>query len=216
MATPFGGPLGSYVERRFNVCNDDGVGAWVAQQMSAGLFAAPLLIDFHDYYNWSGDLSWAQLASLICGTTRATSGWSQYTNAGLNVVIGEWSASTNLGAKAFTDLTDASVVAHLRTLYANQMSLFSARGGETPGCVGQHHWSARMGSGWDPRPSASNPNGFQVAGSAWDQSLPGFSPAVWNLGELVRVGVAQPLAALNVSGVCACAYCDVNGAPTGN
>lgn len=163
------------------------------------------------YYNWDGDENWSQLAAKICGTTRDSSQWSQYTSAGLDVVIGEWSCSTNLGAKAYTDLTDPAVVAHLKTLYANQMSLFSARGGTSPGAVGQHHWALRMGSGWDPRPTAAAPAGAQIAGSAWNRALPSFGAAVWGLGELIRVGVAAPLAQLNVTGVCRCNGCSVAG-----
>jgi hypothetical protein len=104
------------------------------------------------------------------------------------------------------------VVASLRVLYANQVSLFSSRGGASPGAVGQHHWALRMASGWDPRPTADAPNGAQKPGSAWDTSLPGFGPAVWNLGELIRVGVARPLRLLNVTGVCECDGCSKSGA----
>lgn len=196
--------------------NDVEAGAWVAAQVKAGVFdASRLLVDFHSYFNWDGDESWQQIASKICGATNATSPWAQYTAAGLPTVIGEWSCSTNLGAKAFTDLTDPAVVAHLRVLYANQMSLYSSRGGSSPGAVGQHHWALRMGSGWDPRPTADAPGGAQAPGSAWDTSLSGFGPAVWNLGELIRVGVAQPLARLNVTGVCKCDGCSATGEPPG-
>ncbi len=194
--------------------NDNNAGAWTAAQVASGLFDPKrLLVDYHQYYNWDGSESWEKLASKVCGTTGATSPWAQYTAAGLPTVIGEWSCSTNLGASAFTNLSDAGVVAHLRVLYANQMSLFSARGGSSPGAVGQHHWALRMGSGWDPRPTADSPGGAQVAGSAWDTSLPGFGPAVWSLGELLRVGVAQPLAQLAVTGVCECAGCSASGEP---
>ena len=192
--------------------NDVNAGAWIAAQVKSGLFdASRLLVDFHQYYNWDGTEDWQALSTKICGTINTTSPWAQYTDAGLPVVIGEWSCSTNLGAKAYTDLTDPAVVAHLRTLYANQMSLFSSRGGNSPGAVGQHHWTLRMGSGWEPRPSAENPSGGQVPGSAWNQSLPGFDDAVWSLGDLMRVGVAQPLKELNVTGICHCAGCSASG-----
>ena len=153
------------------------------------------------------------MAAKICGMTKSSSQWAQYTTNGLPTVIGEWSCSTNLGAKAYTDLSDPAVVARLRTLYANQMSLFSARGGSAPapGAVGQHHWALRMGSGWDPRPTESAPNGTQRDGTSWDMSAASFGDAVWNLGELIRVGVATPLARLNVTGGCECAFCDRTG-----
>ena len=55
------------------------------------------------------------------------------------------------------------------------------------------------------------PGGAQAPGSAWDTSLPGFGSAVWSLGELIRVGIAQPLAQLNVTGVCRCNGCSTSG-----
>jgi aryl-phospho-beta-D-glucosidase BglC (GH1 family) len=192
--------------------NDNNAGPWVASQIANGLFnASRLLIDFHQYFNWDGSLSWQQLANEMCDMTNTSSRWSQYTTSGLPVIIGEWSCSTNLGAKAYTDLTNPVIVSHLRTLYANQMSLFSAHGGKSPNSVGQHHWALRMGSGWNPRPTQNNPNGVQVSGSAWDTSLSGFGVAVWSLGELIRVGVAQPLKNLNVTGVCICNTCSITG-----
>jgi hypothetical protein len=207
------GGLGSVnVTLNFIGPNSEGAGDWVASQVSSGAFNKSMLLqDFHFYVNWDGPLSWQQLAERICSTTAQSSEWAQFTAAGLPVVIGEWSLSSNLGAKPFTDLSNASVREHLATFYANQMSLFSARGGSSPGAVGQHHWALRMGSGWDPRPSPAEPLGHQVQGSAWDTSLPGFWPAVWSLGELRRVGVAVPLAQLNVTGVCECTGCSTSG-----
>ena len=147
----------------------------------------------------------------MCAITSTNSPWSQYTAAGLPVVVGEWSDCTNLGARAFTDLSNATIRGHLATLFANQMSSYAAQGGVFPGAIGQHHWALRMGSGWDPRPTASAPMGAQVPGTAWDRSAAGFSAAVWNLGELVRVGVARPLAELKVTGVCECDGCSRAG-----
>lgn len=192
--------------------NDVAAGAWVATQINSGLFdASRILIDFHEYFNWDGPETWAQLADKICGMTRFDSAWSQYTQAGLPVVIGEWSCSTNLGAKAFTDLTDPTVRSKLGVLFANQLSLYSAHGGDAPNAVGQHHWALRMGSGWDPRPSTDAPQGRQVPGSAWNQALPQFNDAVWGLGELIRLGIARPLRQLNVTGVCSCTNCNTSG-----
>lgn len=189
--------------------NDEGAGAWLAQQVRAGTFdGTRLAVDYHNYYNWDGPESWAQLAARICGTTRANARWAQYAQAGLITVIGEWSCSTNLGSKAFTDLADPAVVAHLATLYANQMSLFSA---PAAGASGQHHWALRMGSGWDPRPTGEAPGGAQAPGTAWDRSAASFPYAVWSLGELFRVGIAKPLAELAVTGVCACNGCSTSG-----
>ncbi len=147
----------------------------------------------------------------MCATQRGSAPWAQYTSAGLPTAIGEWSCSSNDGAAAFTDLTNQTTVAHLTTLYANQMSLFSARGGTAPGAVGQFSWTARMGSGWDPRPTADAPHGAQAPGTAWNQSRAGFWPSVWSLGDLMRVGVAAPLRELRVTGVCACAGCSARG-----
>jgi len=189
--------------------NDIGAGAWMQQQVSAGVFnASSLVVDFHKYYNWDGSESWAQLAAKICATTFENAEWAQYTAHGLYTIIGEWSCSTNLGSKEFTDLSNPAVLGHLKTLYANQMSLFSS---PQAGAAGQHHWALRMGSGWEPRPKAGAPLGHQVSGSAWDRSLNGFNYGVWNLGELLRVGVARPLVELNVTGVCECNGCSATG-----
>lgn len=250
----------------------EGMGPWLAQEVASGAFAggSQLLVDYHYYLNWSGDMTWAQLAARVCGSAptewaqvrlrvrgvrrprwraepnHACGWWAQYTAAGLGVVAGEWSVCSNLGAPAFTNISDAGVRAHLAMFFANQvrcactrvgacgwlvcvcatvddvlvlcgaarvtrqraahvhqMSLFFA----TPGSFGQYYWALRMGSGWDPRPSAQWPAGRQVPGSAWDTSLPGFGPTVWSLGELIRVGVAAPLSSLAIEGVCTCNGC---------
>ena len=189
--------------------NNEGVGAWLAGKVRSGDFnASSLLVDYHNYLNWLGPMTWAQLAAKVCSTTAASSDWAQFAAAGLPVVIGEWSLSTNLGKKEFTDLSNATIRRHLAALYANQMSLYATAGA---GTQGQHHWALRMGSGWDPRPSAQAPAGAQAPGTAWNTSAPGFWPAVWSLGELARLGVAVPLAQLQVTGVCACAGCSAAG-----
>eukprot|EP00039_Didymoeca_costata_P024388 m.10163 g.10163 ORF g.10163 m.10163 type:complete len:552 (+) comp4211_c0_seq1:182-1837(+) len=183
--------------------NEQGMGAWVKQQQTQGILPNNITIDYHNYYNWDGQLSWSQLNAKICGTSPNNSPWQQYVTNDLPVVIGEWSQSTNLGAKAFTDLTNPQVVGNLTVLWGNQISLYAT----TSGVVGNFHWALRMGSGWQPSPSSQYPNGHQIAGTDWDHSLPGFGPAVWNMGELIRVGVATPMHKLNITGLCQCSTC---------
>ena len=51
-------------------------------------------------------------------------------------------------------------------------------------------------------------SGHQLKGTAWNRSLKSFRTRNWNLGELLRVGVAKPL--LAVTGVCECDGCKKN------
>jgi hypothetical protein len=175
--------------------NEQGMGAWTAQNLGT------TLVDYHYYLNWAGQMTWDQLNAVVCQS--AGHPWDQYGANGLPVFIGEWSDSVNLGALQFTNLSDPTIVSHLATLWANQMSLFMS----LPGCVGQFAWTLRMGSGWDPRPTLASPYGHQVPGTSWNQSLPSFAFAVWNYLELLRVGVALPLKTLNIQGVCKCNGC---------
>jgi len=50
-----------------------------------------------------------------------------------------------------------------------------------------------MGSGWDPRPTATHPHGQQLDGSSAWRSLPAYPFPVWSLLEMAVVGVATPL-----------------------
>lgn len=190
--------------------NEDGAGAWVAQQIESGAFAG-LLVDYHNYYNWAGNLTWPGLEREICAPASGAHGWAQYSAAGLPVLVGEWAAASNLDAPAYNNVSDAGIRGHLRTDVANQVSMMAS----TPGVWGQTYWSARMGSGWDPRPTTSAPSGTQVRGvgtcrlqtniggcaapraaptqvpgTAWDTSLESFGPRDWNLGEMIRLNVA--------------------------
>lgn len=72
--------------------NDKGMGEWLKSRVATGAYSGgdALTVDFHDYYNWDGPLSFAQVRAKVCGTTATSAGLSQYINAGLQVVIGEW------------------------------------------------------------------------------------------------------------------------------
>jgi hypothetical protein len=102
------------------------------------------------------------------------------------------------------DIDDPAVQKSLRSLFADQVSLFE----QTAGTAGQFYWAMRMGSGWDPRPdSAAAASGHQVAGTAWDTSLKEFKVRTWNLGELARVGIVKSVGGLNSTAVCECDGC---------
>ena len=88
------------------------------------------------------------------------------------------------------DLDDPQTVHELRQLYREQLSLFSRK---APTVVGHFFWTLRMGSGWDPRPTASHPHGRQRDGSSASRSLPGYPFPVWSLMEMARLGIATPL-----------------------
>ena len=134
----------------------------------------------------------------ICKEGEGSHQWKQYTDAGLSVIIGEWSDAIGLNARPTGDLEDPRVVANLTSLYADQVSLWES----VPHTIGAYYWAMRMGSGWDPRLPAP-----QKAGTAWDKSSKSFKDRVWNFGELLRKGIAQPHSSYKVQGVCRCHGC---------
>jgi hypothetical protein len=184
--------------------NDGGMGPWLKSRIDANAYdGSALTVDFHDYYNWDGPLSFAAVRGKVCGTTAASSGWAQYASAGLTVVIGEWADAIDNNAPPTDDIDDPSVAKNLASLFADQVSMF-----ESTGTTGQYYWAMRMGSGWDPRPdSKAATTGYQIEGTAWDTSLKSFRDRTWNLGELARVGIVKSVGKLGVKGVCECDGC---------
>lgn len=119
-----------------------------------------------------------------------------YGHVGLEVMVGEWSLATNLDAPM--DLDDAETVAQLKHFYEEQLETFSSR----KEIRGSFFWTLRMGSGWDPRPTAEHPNGVQLAGtSAW-KSYAAYPFKIWSLLEMKRAKIAGPLNGLYL-GTCA-------------
>ena len=162
---------------------------------------ARLLIDHHWYLNWatpdaSVALPWDELPRRACH--EASASWSVYTSAGIELIVGEWGLASNHDAPL--DLTDAATLRHLRQLFVEQLHLYST----SPGVVGSFFWTLRMGSGWDPRPTASHPYGRQLAGSSAAKSLPGYPYQVWSLLEMARLGVVTPLNASTLDGAKSC------------
>eukprot|EP00055_Hartaetosiga_balthica_P002288 m.3435 g.3435 ORF g.3435 m.3435 type:complete len:491 (-) comp2069_c0_seq2:1488-2960(-) len=182
--------------------NEKNIGAWYAKDIKEGKLD-PVVIDYHHYYNWAGNLTMEQLISEVCALTTPSSPWAQYPSNGFDVVIGEWSLASNLDNPKFTNISDPTAKHFLKTFHANQMSAFYT----AKGVVGQFYWTVRMGSGWDPRPTPSHPFGHQVNGTAYNLSLPSYQYRDWNLSELIRVGIASPLSSLNITGVCECNGC---------
>jgi len=119
-----------------------------------------------------------------------------YAKAGLQVIVGEWSLATNMDQHV--DVSDPTTRAQLTQLYREQLETF----GNRPEVRGAFFWTLRMGSGWDPRPTAANPNGVQLKGtSAW-KSLPFYPFQVWSLLEMATEGIATSLSA-SYAGTCA-------------
>jgi hypothetical protein len=186
--------------------NDGGMGKWLRQQIDANVFdSRSLVVDSHQYLCWSGQMSFSQARQRTCATTASNSGWAQYIDAGLSTLVGEWADAIDLNSHETTNIDDAQVRSDLASLHADQVSVWES----IPGTAGHYYWTLRQGSGWDPRPNATqNPafnGGFQLQGTAWNQSLRSFGTRNWNLGELVRVGVAKMPA--DVAGVCECSGC---------
>jgi len=183
--------------------NDGGMGGWLQSRIAANRFdGSALVVDFHDYYNWDGPLSFAQVRGKVCDTTAGSCGWAQYLQAGLSVVIGEWADAIDNNKPPTDDIDDPAVRDNLASLFADQVSMFES----TDGTTGHYYWAMRMGSGWDPRPEAAA-GGHQVKGTAWDRSLKSYGDRTWNLGELARVGVVKSLGGLNTTAVCKCDGC---------
>ena len=178
--------------------NDRGMGAWLAEQVLARRFPASLLVDYHHYFNWDGALPRSHFVNSVCDQPRW---WGQYTNAGLRVVIGEWSLATDLDRRH--DLDDADTLRFLKLFAANQQSAWLSDGN----VVGNVYWTLRTASGWDPRPTPEHPNGRQLPGTSETRSLPEFGHAVWSFLEMVERGVLAPLPKLHVRGLCECAGC---------
>ncbi|EDQ84411.1 uncharacterized protein MONBRDRAFT_30302 [Monosiga brevicollis MX1] len=185
--------------------NQDGMAAWVKAQQTSGALPA-ILIDYHNYYNWDGPLTMDEALARSCNATETDSRWSQYTDAGLPTFIGEWSTATNLGDPAFSDVDNATVAKFLSHLYANQVSVIL----NSKNVVGHCHWTARMGSGWDPRPTSADPNGRQDEGTSFKKSHPSFGNRLWNWAEMMDLGIFKPLFALDVTGRCACEGCQTH------
>mmetsp|Transcript_6402 Transcript_6402/g.14787 ORF Transcript_6402/g.14787 Transcript_6402/m.14787 type:complete len:495 (-) Transcript_6402:220-1704(-) len=146
-----------------------------------------LIIDFHWYLNWAAFdhlMGWAEIHSRACGAATA---WTTYAPVGQKLIIGEWSLAVNQDAPL--DLRDALMRRHLQQLYREQLHAFTT----SPLLVGAFFWTLRMGSGWDPRPTAASPRGAQVEGSSPSRALPGYPYSVWSLLEMAEIGVAGPL-----------------------
>lgn len=94
---------------------------------------------------------------MVC-TQQGGGPWQQYADANLSVLIGEWSLASNLDDPQFENVDNPDVRAFLSKFFADQVSLWQA----TTGVVGQFYWTARMGSGWEPRPTPEYPHGHQV------------------------------------------------------
>ena len=185
--------------------NDEGIAQWLRDQIDAHVFdGRSLVVDFHNYYNWDSAVhTFDDARARVCGTASGTQAdWKQYAAAQLSTLIGEWSNAIDLNSHATSDIDDPAQQREMRSLWADQVSLFeSVPGGHT---AGQYYWTIRQGSGWDPRPNATR---AQLVDTAWNKSLTSFGTRNWNLGELARVGVVKPIPDLAISGVCACDGC---------
>jgi hypothetical protein len=137
--------------------NDAGMGSWLRKQVDAHVFdGRSLVVDFHNYYNWDAPIkTFASAMARVCATkSGAEADWSQYADANLSTLIGEWSNAIAQNSHATSDIDDATQRAAMSKLWADQVSLFeSVPGGRT---AGQFYWTIRQGSGWDPRPALNS------------------------------------------------------------
>ena len=160
-----------------------------------------ILADHHYYLNWQcpadAPFSWDEIHRRACSLEAELKAHEvdAYGAHGQSIIVGEWSIATNLDAPR--DLDDPATVAELRRLYREQLEQFARK----PHVVGHFYWTLRMGSGWDPRPTADHPNGRHVDGSSPTRSLPGYPFRVWSLMEMAELGIATRLDA-SYEGTC--------------
>ena len=86
----------------------------------------------------------------------------------------------------------------LTQLFREQLSVYTS----DPTVVGAFYWTLRMGSGWDPRPTAAAPRGAQAPGSSAWRSRQGYPFAVWSLLEMAHAGIVPRMDAAAVAGAC--------------
>lgn len=167
-----------------------------AGEADAKIAGGGVLSDHHYYLNWQGwmlppgeKMPWKELIRRAC-ILEAENNWhvvDEYAEVEQEIIIGEWSLATNMDAPL--DLADSDTLANLGLLYKAQLEAF----GKVGVIRGSFFWTLRMGSGWDPRPTATHPHGKQVGGTSGSKSADGYPFQVWSLLEMARLGVATPL-----------------------
>jgi len=177
--------------------------------------------DFHQYYAWdhgvyrpgSDTVTWGQAASEVLDGQ-----WNQFAqyyarNHSIIPYVGEWSLAINgdqvtLPSAAENNLFDGSLTPQGRSSDNRPAILHNFRAQKCnwmrTAAEGDFYWSARMGSGWDPRPDRC-PGGKPVVDlktvmdpqfgtdkcqvethSRYDKSTAAFRFRVWNFFEVLR------------------------------
>lgn len=177
--------------------NVGGSGTFVREKINDGSFRKNTMIDFHQYFNFDeqNDSStyWLnKVSSVDCCQAYVT----EYLDNNLPMVLGEWStaASGDNPKLTFGGTSSDGMPGEqfLTKMYATQISNFYGLS-RNRSFVGQTYWTARMGSGWQAKPSDAFPDGHQVAGTAYNASTTGFRFRSWNLTELVRNQLVVPM-----------------------
>ena len=160
-----------------------------------------LIGDHHYYLNWQAccgvgygvpainSMPWDEIHRRACLLEAEGNAHDidVYANASLKVIVGEWSLATNLDAPM--DLDDANTVTQLTQMFREQVETFSKRSEVR----GHFFWTLRMGSGWDPRPTAEHPKGQQLPQSSAWSSLPAYPFKVWSMLEMGEKGIITPI-----------------------
>ena len=184
--------------------NDSGLDLFMKEAQAWG---GALMIDVHWYLNWAGDFkasedaspserAWPTIHSRACHSPKMTWNWCSAPGNDIPVMLGEWALASNHDAPI--NLEDHATARELKQMYAEQLSLYSygrawANESDPAPLVGHFFWTLRMGSGWDPRPTAAHPHGRQVGGSTASRSLSGYPFQVWSLLELAAYKIATPM-----------------------
>lgn len=213
LANSVGGPVN--VVLNFISENYAGSGAWMRDNIDSGKFTNALAADQHSYFNFGIDNSNADFwLNEVCTSTCCADYTTEYLDPANNIPlsVSEWSCAfsqNNPKLSCFGTSDDGMPgIDFLTAVYSNQVSNFF-RLSKTTSMKGSHYWSCRVGSGWDPQPTGDFPNGRQIPGTAYNQSLDNYPFCSWNWAELKRLGVIQPLdqMGLEVSSQCECNEC---------
>ena len=191
-------PALSFVGSSFT---DSAAAAYVADQLSSGAFPPNTVADYHHYYNWMGWYEPPALQVLVCNAS-IREDWLDYPEAGIDTVVGEWSVAVNYNMN-LNNMSSAYDVAFMTQFFANQVSYYLS----VKGVSGLYYWNFKMGSGWDPQPTATQPGGGYVPGAASGRSLPTYGLTSWSFLDLVLAGIARPPAELGLRARCECPIC---------
>lgn len=176
-------------------------------------------VDFHQYYTWNQEVTWCSSppneTSVINSDAKkcpartfenvtqtlhkaqSKGAWTPYTKDGIRTYIAEWALAINgdqvsLANGSTNNLFESNGVDNRPAMHKWFMQ--QKRNWMLAGASGDFYWTARMGSGWEPRADKCEAIQKQApcqvtessVTSAYDQSLPTFRFPTWNFFALLK------------------------------